>query len=113
MSRSQIAKLLERSTPGGGESVQRHISRCERLYGLIQDRHTVGSPWQIQAKHLRSALEQQAREVAPTTAYHYWRSARAWAAAIGRWPAWEPHLRGPWSPDGPGGGGRPAKVARR
>lgn len=112
MSASEIAKLLERSAPGSSQAVRGHIRRCEALYSWIRERYReVGSPWQIQAKHLRAALEAHSVGVADRTAYDYWRSARTWAGALGRWPDWEPRLRGPWSPDGEGG--RPPNLPER
>jgi hypothetical protein len=109
---SAVRQLLERSTPGSPSTVRGHIRRCERLYGWIQQRWPeVGSPWQVKAKQLRAALQAHAEGVTAATAYDYWRAARAWAAAVGKWPAWEPRLRGPWTPKSDGG--RPSGLARR
>lgn len=113
----RIRTLLERAQPGTRGGVEDHIRRGEALAEAIQGRWGVRNAHQWRAKHLRWALEVWAAEMAPATRYHYWRTARSIAAALGRWPEWEPHLRGPWtsptSSKGCGAGGRPAKMATR
>ncbi|WP_022949779.1 hypothetical protein [Methylohalobius crimeensis] len=98
---SHIRRLLERAQPGSRGGVERHIRRGEQLRTLIESRYGVTHPRQWRAKHLRWALEHGLADLAPGTRYHYWRTARACAAALGEWPDWEPHLRGSWTrPDG-------------
>lgn len=113
----EVVALLERAQPGARRGVRAHQRRARRLARIVEERWGVKSPWQWRAKHLRWALEHGLAGVAPITRYDYWRTARACAAALGRWPDWEPHLRGPWTrPDGRSGprrgaGGRPPKLA--
>ncbi len=112
-----IRRILDRAQPGSRGGVRQHVRRGERLRGLIEARWGIQRPEQWRAKHLRWALEHGLSDVSPATRYHYYRTARAIAAALGRWPQWEPHLRGPWtSPQGRqaqrGQGGRPARIAR-
>ena len=92
------------------------------MRSLIEERWGIRRPEQWQAKHLRWCIERALAGLAPATRYAYWRTARAVAAALGHWPAWEPHLCGPWtSPTGTpiqaapvrGRGGRPPKLAAR
>jgi hypothetical protein len=103
-------------------SVAQHIRRANRLQALIAERFGIHEPYQYQAKHLRYALEHGTAGLAAVTRYDYWRTTRVIAAVLGKWPDWEPHLRGSWtSPRAdragtpsirPGQGGRPAKLAR-
>ena len=92
------------------------------MRSLIEERWGIRRPEQWQAKHVRWCIERALADLAPATRYAYWRTARAVAAALGHWPAWEPHLCGPWtSPTGTpiqaapgrGRGGRPPKLAGR
>ena len=115
-----MRRILGRSQPGSRGGVQQHIERGEVLRRLIETRFGISRPEAWQAKHPRWALERALADLAPATRYAYWRTARAVAAALGHWPAWEPHLRGNWtSPTGtatgirPGHGGRPPKLAAR
>jgi len=118
----RIEVLLRRAQPGSHRSVQQHIRRAQRLHDWIAERFGVREPYQYRAKHLRYALEHGTAGLAASTRYDYWRTARVLAAAIGKWPDWEPHLRGPWTSPRPethrlgldhqghGHGGRPAKL---
>ena len=115
-----MLRILGRSQPGSRGGVQQHIERGETLRQLITARWGLDRPEQWQAKHARWALERALAGHAPSTRYAYYRTARAIAAALGHWPAWEPHLRGPWnSPTGTptrsslSRGGRPPKLAAR
>jgi len=115
-----MRRILARAQPGSYGGVQQHVARGEVLRKLITARWGLDRPEQWQAKHMRWALERALADLAPSTRYAYYRTARAVAAALGHWPAWEPHLRGPWnSPTGtPIGtakarGGRPPKLAAR
>ncbi|MTW22504.1 hypothetical protein [Allochromatium palmeri] len=102
--------------------MQQHIRRAQRLHDWMAERFGVREPYQYRAKHLRYALEHGTAGLAAGTRYDYWRTARVLAAAIGKWPDWEPHLRGPWTSPHPeirclgldqqrhGYGGRPAKL---
>ncbi|MDI6748913.1 MAG: hypothetical protein QMD73_01885 [Rhodocyclaceae bacterium] len=105
-----VAILLERAIPGAKASIRGHIERGDRIARAIQDRFGIREPRQWRAKHLRWALERWTSGLSESSRYDYWRTARALASALGRWPDWEPHLRGPWQK--PGLGGRPAKLAR-
>jgi hypothetical protein len=93
----RIEVLLRRAQPGSHRSVQQHIRRAQRLHDWITERFGVREPYQYRAKHLRYALEHGTAGLAASTRYDYWRTARVLAAAIGKWPDWEPHLRGPWT----------------
>lgn len=93
----RIDVLLRRAQPGSRRSVQQHIRRAQRLHDLIAERFDVREPYQYRAKHLRYALEQGTTGLAPATRYDYWRTARVIAAALGKWPDWEPYLRGSWT----------------
>lgn len=114
----QLFVLLRRAQPGTKSGVQGHLKRATRMQALIAERFGIREPYQFKAKHLRWVLEHGTAELAPSSRYDYWRTARALAAILGHWPDWEPHLRGSWiSPNGiaapPGIGGRPAKLARQ
>lgn len=120
----RIEVLLRRAQPGSHRGVQQHIRRAQRLHGWIAERFGIREPYQYRAKHLRYALEHGTAGLAAGTRYDYWRTARVLAAAIGKWPDWEPHLRGPWTapsmkmalPSSSKGtrstGGRPPKLAQ-
>lgn len=105
-----IALLLKRALPGSKASINGHIDRGERIAAAIRERFHLSEPHQWQVKHLRWMLERWAEPLSPSTRYDYWRTARALASVLGRWPDWEPHLRGPWCRRGVGG--RPAKIGR-
>lgn len=118
MSQSACYRLLVRAQPGTRRAVAAHIRRAEHLVELVESRYGIGSPWQWRVHQLRWALEVGLRDLAPATRYHYYRTARACAAALGHWPDWQPHLRGPWcSPSGETPArtsrGRPPKLAHR
>lgn len=104
-----VAILLERAIPGAKASIRGHIERGERIARAIQDRFGIREPSQWRVKHLRWVLERWAAGLSASSRYDYWRTARALASALGRWPDWEPHLSGPWQRRGTGG--RPAKLA--
>lgn len=105
-----VAILLERALPGAKASLRGHIERAERIARAIEARFGIREPQQWRAKHLRWALERWANGLSESSRYDYWRTARALASVLGRWPDWEPLLRGPWQRQGKGG--RPAKLAR-
>jgi hypothetical protein len=115
-----MQRILGRSQPGSRGGVTQHIERGEKLRQMIASRWGIDRPEQWHARHLRWALERGLANLTPATQYAYYRTARAISAALGHWPAWEPHLRGPWtSPTGtptratPGRSGRPPKLAAR
>ena len=116
-----MRRILGRAQPGSRGGLAQHIARGEALRRLIEERFRVSRPEGWQAKHMRWALERALADLAPATRYSYWRTARVVAAALGRWPDWEPHLRGPWTTPEPastprparGAGGRPPKLAAR
>ena len=114
---SAIRRLIDRAQPGPRSSVAEHVRRGERLQAMIAKRWGIESPHQWRCKHARWVLEVGLSDRAPATRYHHYRTLRVLAAAMGRWPAWEPHLRGPWMrPDGRTGAhgtGRPAHLAHR
>ena len=118
---SPMQRILGRSQPGTRGGVAQHGVRGEAMRVLIAGRFGIARPEGWQAKHLRWALEHGLTSRSPATRYAYWRTARAIAAALGHWPDWEPHLRGPWTtptpdtpaPGGRGAGGRPPKLAAR
>ena len=105
-----IALLLKRALPGSRASVVGHIERGERISDAIRERFAISEPRQWHVKHLRWVLERWAEPLSSSTRYDYWRTARALASVLGRWPDWEPHLRGSWCRRGVGG--RPAKIAQ-
>ncbi len=94
---SAVRRLLERAQPGSAGGIEQHIRRGERLVALIAERWGIERPEQWRAKHVRWALERGLAELSPASRYHYYRSARVMAAALGRWPAWQVSLRGPWT----------------
>ena len=116
-----VHRILSRAQPGSRGGVAQHIGRGETMRSLIEERWGIRRPEQWQAKHLRWCIERALADLAPATQYSYYRTIRAVAAALGHWPAWEPHLRGPWtSPTGTptvqarrARGGRPPKLAAR
>nr|WP_093192722.1 hypothetical protein [Thiocapsa sp. KS1] len=117
---SAIRRLLARAQPGSSGGVAQHIRRGERLAALIKDRWGINRPEQWRSKHARWAIEHGLADASPATRYHYYRTIRVLAAAMGHWPNWEPHLRGAWTtPTGTGTrasadrGGRPPKLAQR
>lgn len=120
---SAIRRLLARSQPGSAGGIEQHIRRGERLAAVIAARWGIQRPEQWRAKHLRWAVERGLAELSSASRYHYYRTARVLAATLGRWPAWEAALRGPWThPSGilpptavdrGARGGRPPKLARR
>ena len=105
-----IAMLLKRALPGAKASINGHIDRGERIAVAIQERFQISEPHQWQVRHLRWVLERWAAPLSASTRYDYWRTARALASVLGRWPDWDPHLRGSWCRRGVGG--RPAKIAQ-
>lgn len=114
---TEITRILDRAQPGSRAAVRAHIKRGITMAEAIQQRWGV-RPAGWKAKHLRWFLERGLADLSAATRYDYYRTARAIAAALGHWPAWEAHLRGPWeSPKGKtahrGAGGRPAKLAHR
>jgi len=117
---SAVRRLIERAQPGTRGGIAQHIERGEVMRQLIKEFNGIARPEQWRAKHVRWCLERALADRSASTRYAYYRSARVIAAALGRWPAWEPHLRGAWSrPSGiapqrpPRAGGRPPKLAHR
>jgi hypothetical protein len=96
-------QLLKRAAPGAPSAVHGHIIRGEKMVNLINDKWKVDSPGQWKAKQVRWVLEVALKELSPASRYDYWRTARLMASALGHWPDWEPHLRGPWCRRGAGG----------
>ena len=81
-----IALLLKRALPGSKASINGHIDRGERIAAAIRERFHISEPHQWQVKHLRWMLERWAEPLSPSTRYDYWRTARALASVLGRWP---------------------------
>lgn len=106
-----MTTLLRRSIPGKSTSIQNHIKRGERIADAINERYGVSEPRQYKAKHLRWFLSVHCSKLSDSTKYDYWRTVRALCSALGKWPDWEPHLRGEWVRSGKGG--RPAKLAHK
>jgi hypothetical protein len=106
-----IAMLLKKSVPGAKSTINGHIERGERIADGIQTRFSISEPRQWQAKHLRWFLERGTVNMASTSRYDFWRTARVLASALGRWPDWEPHLYGSWCKCGTGG--RPPKLTQK
>ncbi|MFY0992890.1 hypothetical protein [Halomonas sp. C05BenzN] len=115
---TRIEILLRRAQPGKSGGVKAHIKRGERIARAIEERWGIREPYQWRVKHLQWALKTGAANLAQASQYDYWRTACVLAAALGHWPDWEPHLRGPWTRPKPPGprpgapGGRPRKLAR-
>lgn len=117
---SSLQRILARAQPGTFGGIRQHIQRGEVLRQHIDRKFALARPEQWKAKHVRWVLEHGLGAVSPATRYHYYRTARAIAAAMGHWPDWEPHLRGEWvTPQGertrvmPERGGRPPKLAHK
>jgi hypothetical protein len=109
-----IKSLLERSVPGAKSTLNAHLKRATQLAQAIHAHYPCKTPYQWQAKHLRWYLETQTSSLANATRYDYWRTCRAVADALGKWPDWEPHLRGDWNHHPTRGlGGRPPKLTNR
>ncbi len=115
---SRIDVLLRRAQPGKTSGVRAHIRRGQRIARCIHERWGISEPYKWKVKHLQWFLKVVTAELSPASRYDYWRTAGVLAAAMGRWPDWEPHLRGSWTrPTSPGPnpgapGGRPRKLAR-
>lgn len=115
---TRIDVLLRRAQPGKSGGVKAHIRRSQRIARRIEEHWGISEPYQWKAKHLQWFLKVETAELSPASRYDYWRTAGVLAAALGRWPDWEPHLRGSWTrptPPGPNPGapgGRPRKLAR-
>src|SRR5690349_8885385 len=91
-SMSEIHNLLRRAQPGANKTVIDHIARGERIADAIRDRWGLMTARAWKVKHLRWFLNEHCKPpMASTTRYDYWRTARALAAALGRWDDWEPH----------------------
>ena len=115
-----IRRLLDRAQPGTRDAVRAHCVRGEHIRRMIVSRWpTVRLPAQWQYKHVRWVLETGTADLSSSTRYHYYRTARVIAAALGRWNGWAWRLEaGPWArPDGtertPTRTGRPAKLSHR
>ena len=116
--KSQIRILIERAQPGSSGVIRTHVARGECMRDLIEEQFHVSHPKQWQAKHARWVLERGLSNISPATKYHYYRTMRVIVAALGKWPDWEPHLRGSWqTPTGAALqkdiGGRPPRLAHR
>lgn len=115
---TRIEILLRRAQPGKSGGVKAHIKRGQRIAQRIEERWGIREPYQWRVKHLQWFLKAETEGLSPATRYDYWRTACVLAAALGHWPDWEPHLRGPWTRPKPPGprpgapGGRPRKLAR-
>jgi hypothetical protein len=117
--KASIAQILRRAQPGASTAVKGHIARAVQISAAIGARWGAGHahPYHWRLKHVRWYLHAECNGLAPATRYDHWRTVRVVLSACGRWPAWEPRLRGPWcsrtgeSKKGPGG--RPAKLAFR
>lgn len=109
--------LLEDAQPGQFSGVQKHIRFGERILEAVRNHFGVRDPRDLQAKHLRWVLDRHLADRSPATRYDYFRTCRAIASALGRWPDWKPYLHGPWvrptGRSGPHGTGRPANLAGR
>jgi hypothetical protein len=108
-----IKNLLQHSTPGAKSVIDRHIQRGTIIADSIARHFGEGmeNPRRWQAKHLQWFLKVHTPPMKRDTSYDYWRSCRTLASALGKWPDWEPHLRGNWNPHPhKGQGGRPAKL---
>lgn len=107
----KIALLISNANPGSPSSIKGHIQRSERIISAVFDRFNVKNPYKLQAKHLKWFLSIHTKDMKESTQYDYYRTCRVIAAAIGKWPAWEPCLTGPWKKTGTGG--RKAKLAHK
>ena len=116
---SMIRALIERAQPGTiHAAVRAHIQRGERIHQLIAERWGPQHPRNWKMKHVRWYLQTETAHLAPSTRHDHWRTIRILLAAVGRWPVWEPQLRGPWcyrtgQPGTGGPGGRPLKLPHR
>lgn len=109
-----ITLLIAAAIPGSKSTIHNHVQRGERIATAIQQRYQISTPHQWQAKHLRWFLEVQTVGMSHASRYDYWRTCRALASVLGKWPAWENHLRGNWNLHAAKQrGGRPAKLANR
>jgi hypothetical protein len=104
---------LQRSIPGSKTTINAHIKRADNIAIALNERFKLApNPYQWQAKHLKWFLKEQTAALAPSTRYNYWLTCRELAALLGRWPDWEPYLKGEWNPHPTkGAGGRPSKLA--
>jgi len=115
---TRIDVLLRRAQPGKTSGVKAHIRRSQRIARRIEEHWGISEPYKWKVKHLQWFLKVETASLSPASRYDYWRTASVLAAAMGHWPNWEPHLRGPWTrpkPPGPNPGapgGRPRKLAR-
>lgn len=117
--RASIEQILRRAQPGSSTAVKSHIARARQISAAIETRWGTGHahPHHWRLKHVRWYLQEECRDLAAATRYDHWRTLRALLAALGRWQAWAPRLKGPWcyrtGRPGSGPGGRPAKLAHR
>ena len=110
---SDVEKLLIKAHPGCKVTIKEHIKRGKRIISAIQARFPeVKNVYGLKAKHARWLLKEWclAQGHSETTRYHYFRTIRAIAAALGKWEDWKPYVNGPWVRQGQG---RPPKLARR
>ena len=106
---SDIEKLLIKAQPGRMATIREHIERGERIMKAIQARFPeVKNVYGLKAKHARWLLQAWCRDDSDTTRYHYFRTIRVIAAALGKWENWKPYVNGPWVKPGQG---RPPKLA--
>lgn len=110
---SSVEKLLIKAQPGCKVTIREHIERGERILQAIQARFPeVKNVHGLRAKHARWVLHVwcTSQGHSPTTRYHYFRTIRAIAAALGRWDDWKPYVNGPWVRTGQG---RQPKLVKR
>ncbi len=108
---SDVEKLLIKAQPGCRVTVREHIERGDRIMNAVQTRFPeVKNVYGLQAKHVRWFLHVYCEQYTETTRYHYFRTVRVIAAALGKWNDWKPYVNGAWVKSGQG---RPPKLARR
>lgn len=117
--KASISQILRRAQPGSSTAVKGHIARATQISAAIGARWGAGHahPYHWRLKHVRWYLQEECRDLATATRYDHWRTLRVVLSALGRWPDWEPRLRGPWcyrtGKPGNGPGGRPARLPFR
>ena len=105
--RHLILKLM-RALPGSKASRRAHVRRALLIQQSLSEKRGIEHFLSWKVSHFRWFLDQEMANRAMTTRSDYWRTMRALAAALGKWPQWEPHLRGPWSSES--GKGRPPRL---
>ncbi len=106
-------RTLMRRLPGAAATNQRHLAHCMQMMAAIERRFGIKNPRKVQLKHMLWYLDYGiGKSKSPTTKYDYWRSARAFAIARGRWTDWE-HALATAAGARKGAGGRPYNGANR